>query len=159
HGNEPPASIASSYYPARGIYSSADPAVLRAQMSEITGARIGVVIVSWWGEGSAEDQRLPAVIDAARIFGLRVAIHIEPYPGRTPQSVRADIEKLQTLGITDFYVYDSTVDADADWAAVNHALTGVRVFANTGLAGKAAAGGFAGLYTYDVYAYDGSSFQ
>jgi hypothetical protein len=41
---------------------------------------------------------------------------------------------------------------------VNGALTGVRVFANTALPGKAAAGGFDGLYTYDVYAYDGSSF-
>ena len=34
----------------------------------------------------------------------------------------------------------------------------MRLFANTALPGKAAAGGFAGLYTYDVYAYDGSSF-
>jgi hypothetical protein len=60
--------------------------------------------------------------------------------------------------VTDFYVYGSTADDDVAWAAVNGALTGVRVFANTALPGKAAAGGFDGLYTYDVYAYDGSSF-
>jgi hypothetical protein len=60
--------------------------------------------------------------------------------------------------VADFYVYDSTAAPDADWATVNHALAGVRLFANTALPGKAAAGGFAGLYTYDVAAYDGSSF-
>ena len=34
----------------------------------------------------------------------------------------------------------------------------MRLFANTSLPGKAQAGGFAGLYTYDVRIYDGSSF-
>ena len=34
----------------------------------------------------------------------------------------------------------------------------MRLFANTGLPGSALAGGFAGLYTYDVNVYDGSSF-
>ncbi len=34
----------------------------------------------------------------------------------------------------------------------------MRLFANTSLPGKALAGGFNGLYTYDVYVYDGSSF-
>jgi glycoprotein endo-alpha-1,2-mannosidase len=158
HDTQPPVSIASSFYPARGIYSSSDPGVLRAQMAEIAGMRVGVVIVSWWGQGSLEDERLPEVITTARSFGLQVAIHIEPYRGRTPETVAADVEKLEPLGIADFYVYDSTASDDAAWAVVNHALAGARLFANTALAGKAAAGGFAGLYTYDVYAYDGSSF-
>jgi glycoprotein endo-alpha-1,2-mannosidase len=157
-GNDPPASIASSYYPARGLYSSSDAGVLRAQMADIAGAEIRVVIVSWWGTGSPEDARLPLVISAAQSFGLRVAIHIEPYQGRTPQTVAADVARLRTLGIRDFYVYDSTLYPDTDWAAVNIGLSGVRLFANTSLPGKAAAGGFAGLYTYDVYQYDGSSF-
>ncbi len=158
HGVLPPSDIASSFYPARGIYSSTDPNVLRAQMTDIADARIGVVIVSWWGTGSPEDARLPAVIAAARPFGLRIAIHIEPYEGRTPETVAADVAKLRTLGITDFYVYDSSSAPDAAWAAVNRDLHGVRLFANTALPGKAEAGGFAGLYTYDVYEYDGSSF-
>jgi glycoprotein endo-alpha-1,2-mannosidase len=158
HGSEPPESIASSYYPARGIYSSTDSSVLRAQMGDISGAEIRVVIVSWWGPGSPEDARLPLIVSTAQSFGLRVAIHIEPYQGRTPQTVAADVARLRTLGIRDFYVYDSTLYPDTDWAAVNIGLSGVRLFANTSLPGKAAAGGFAGLYTYDVYQYDGSSF-
>ena len=159
HDSQPPASIASSFYPARGIYSSSDAGVLRAQMAEIAGARVGAVIVSWWGQGSAEDERLPEVITTARSFGLDVAVHLEPYGGRTPATVAADVQKLRALGITDFYVYDSTAYDDASWALVNRVLAGVRLFANTALPGRAAAGGFAGLYTYDVYAYDGSSFQ
>jgi len=158
HGNEPPESIASSYYPARGIYSSADSSVLRAQMADIAGAQIRVVIVSWWGSGSPEDVRLPQIVSTAQTFGLRVAIHIEPYQGRTPQTVAADVAHLRTFGIRDFYVYDSTLYPDTDWASVNIGLSGVRLFANTSLPGKAAAGRFAGLYTYDVYQYDGSSF-
>jgi len=158
HGALPPSDIASSFYPARGIYSSTDPNVLRAQMADIAEARIGVVIVSWWGTGSPEDARLPAVIAAARSFGLRIAVHIEPYEGRTPETVVVDVAKLRTLGITDFYVYGSSSEPDTAWAAVNKDLHGVRLFANTALPGKAAAGGFAGLYTYDVYEYDGSSF-
>ena len=158
HGADPPAGIASSYYPARGVYSSTDPTILRAQMTDIADAHIGVVIVSWWGVDSPEDARLPSVIAAARAFGLRIAIHIEPYQGRTPETVAADVARLRGLGIQDFYVYDSASYPDADWAAVNGSLRGVRLFANTALPGKAAAGGFAGLYTYDVYEYDGSSF-
>ncbi len=158
HGAVPPLDIASSFYPARGVYSSTDPKVLRAQMSDIADARIGVVIVSWWGSGSPEDARLPAVITAARSLGLRVAIHVEPYEGRTPETVAADVARLRTLGITDFYVYGSSSSPDADWATINKEVQGVRLFANTALPGKAAAGGFAGLYTYDIYEYDGSSF-
>jgi glycoprotein endo-alpha-1,2-mannosidase len=157
-GATPPASIASDFYPARGVYSSTDADVLRAQMADIAGAKIDTVIVSWWGTGSIEDVRLPMVIAAARSAGLRVAIHIETYPSRTPASVAADVGRLRGLGITDFYVYDSTLTPDSSWAAMNSSLAGVRLFADTALPGKAAAGGFAGMYTYDVYTYTGTSF-
>ncbi len=157
-GGDPPAAIASNYYPARGVYSSTDANVLRSQMADIASARIDTVIVSWWGAGSVEDARLPAVIAAARNAGLRVAVHIESYSGRTPASVAADVVRLVALGITDYYVYDSTLTADAQWADMNKSLAGVRLFADTALPGKAAAGGFAGMYTYDIYTYTGSSF-
>ena len=54
------------------------------------------------------------------------------------------------MGVVDFYVWASTNHPDADWAALNGRLRGVRTFANTNLAGRAAAGGFDGIYTYDV---------
>jgi len=157
-GSRPPALIASGFYPARGPYSSTDPGVVRTQMREIADAGIGTVIVSWWGPGSVEDARLDAVAASARAAGLRVAIHVEPYPGRTPASVAADLHELVARGYTDFYIYDSSFSADAEWAQVNASAGVARVFAHTALPGKAKAGGFEGLYTYDVLVYDGTSF-
>jgi hypothetical protein len=155
-GSSPPLTLASSFYPSRGAYSSSDALVLNAQMSEISAAGIGTVITSWWGRRSQEDRRLPQVISAARAHGLAVAAHLEPYAGRSVSSTEADIGYLRTLGISDFYVWASVVDADAEWAGMNGRLSGLRVFANTNLAGRAAAGAFDGLYTYDVLLYGGA---
>lgn len=159
-GHSPPADIASSYYPTRGPYSSSDARVLDAQMAEIAAAGISGIVVSWWGSGSPEDARLPAVLDATRASGLKVAIQLEPYPGRTVASLEADIDHLRTLGIGDFYVYRPLDQPAADWVPLNERLasSGVRVFAQTGLVGWALAGQFTGIYTYDVVAYGAASF-
>ncbi len=157
-GSVPPGQIASSYYPARGPYSSSDERVLAAQMRELDAAGIATVVVSWWGRGSQEDRRLPRVLTAARRVGLAVAAHLEPYGGRTVASTRTDIEYLRALGIRDFYVWASSQLPAAEWRELNLTLSGVRVFANTNLAGLAAAGGFDGLYTYDVLLFDGTLF-
>jgi hypothetical protein len=157
-GMRPPAQVASSYFPARGLYSSSDALVVDAQMREIAGAGVGTVITSWWGRDSPEDRRLPQVIGAARRHGLTVAAHVEPYRGRTAASVEVDIGYLRGLGISDVYVWASPQLPDAEWAEMNRRVEGVRVFANTNLAGKAAAGGFDGIYTYDVLLFDGGLF-
>ena len=161
-GSVPPASLASGFYPVRGPYSSADALVLDAQMREIAAAGVGTVIASWWGRGSVEDRRLPQVIEAARVHGLSVAAHLEPYRGRTVAATEIDIGFLRTLGITDFYVWASGSLPDEEWAQLNARLdtgpAGVRMLANTNLAGRAAAGGFDGLYTYDVLLFDGALF-
>jgi glycoprotein endo-alpha-1,2-mannosidase len=159
NGNAPPSGIASSWYPLRGAYSSSDPTVVRAQMREIAAAGIQKVIVSWWGPGSVEEARLPLVLREARAARLRVAIHVEPFGGRSPAMLAPLLRDLSSRGITDFYVYDSTASADEEWRALNASLRGLRLFANTNLPGKAKAGGFAGLYTYDVRVFDGSSFR
>ena len=107
-GVQPPTDVASSFYPVRGVYSSADALVVDAQMSEIAAAGIGVVITSWWGRGSREDRRLPQLLGAARRHGLSVAAHLEPYRGRTVESTEADIGYLRGLGISDVYVWASS---------------------------------------------------
>ena len=157
-GSAPPAQVGSSFYPSRGAYSSSDAVVLAAQMREIAAARVGTVIVSWWGRDSLEDRRLPLVLAAARARGLAVAVHLEPYAGRTVASTGEDITYLRRLGVTDFYVWASVDLPDAEWRTLNGSLEGVRVFANTNLPGRAAAGGFDGVYTYDVLLYDGRFF-
>jgi hypothetical protein len=155
NGQMPPASIASNFYPARGVYSSSDPVVIRSQMDEIKAAGVDEVVSSWWGKGSAEDARLPAVIAAARRVKLSVAAHIEPYSGRSVATVAADIAYLRMRGITRFYVFQPLDLPSADWAQANDSLTGVQVFAQTALVGAAAAGHFDGVYTYDVLTYGG----
>ncbi len=157
-GVRPPHEVASSYYPARGVYSSADAIVVDAQMREIAAAGVGVVITSWWGKGSLEDARLPLLLEAAQRHGLQVAAHLEPYGGRTVASTEADVHHLRALGITDFYVWASVALPDSAWADLNLRLEGVRMFANTNLAGRAAAGGFDGIYTYDVLLFGGALF-
>ncbi len=156
--NAPPRAIGSNFYPARGPYSSADGSVVRAQMREIAATGIDTVIVSWWGPGSVEDARLRPVASAARAAGLSVALHVEPWAGRTPASVVSALRTLTGLGIRDVYVYDSTSSADDEWRAALSGLDGFRVFAHTSLPGRALKGGFRGLYTYDVLVYDGRSF-
>jgi hypothetical protein len=158
-GRRPPGDVASSFFPARGVYSSADAVVVDAQLREIAAAGVGVVIASWWGRASLEDARLPLLLEAAARHGVQVAAHLEPYGGRTVASTASDIDYLSGLGIRDFYVWASLDLPDGEWAELNRRLDpGVRTFANTNLVGRARAGGFDGLYTYDVLLFDGALF-
>ena len=159
NGNDPPVSIASNWFPARGVYSSSDVAVVRAQMREIASIGVQTVIVSWWGPESAEAARLPLVERAARAAGLRVALHVEPFAGRTPASLVAAAARVRHSRASP--TPTSTTRRRAPTASGRRPTSscqGLRLFANTNLPGKAEAGGFAGLYTYDVRIYDGKSF-
>ena len=158
NGRRPPLDLASHYYPARGPYSSGDPKVLRAQMRDIARAGIRQVVVSWWGWGSIEDERLPMILRAAHRHGLDVAVHLEPYGGRTTASLADDIAHLRSVGVSDFYVYRPLDFPAADWAQLKATLTGARIFAQTTLVGFAKLGGFTGVYSYDVLQNGGGSF-
>src|SRR6476660_6504536 len=121
-GHTPPNDIASAFYPARGIYSSADRLVIGEQMDELHTAGVDEVAVSWWGRGSAEDARLPAVIAAARNVGITVAAHLEPYTGRTVASTVDDVRYLRSLGIRTFYVYRALELPTVEWIDANALL-------------------------------------
>jgi glycoprotein endo-alpha-1,2-mannosidase len=160
-GHTPPNDIASSYYPARGLYSSSDAIVVGEQMSEIRDAGIDEIAVSWWGKGSPEDSRLAAVVAAARADGISVAAHLEPYADRSVASTVSDLAYLRTYGITTFYVYRPFDFPVAQWAASKTALHagGVTLFGQTALVGAAAAAGFDGIYTYDIVTYGAGMFR
>ena len=158
-GRKAPLDIASGFYPARGIYSSSNPRVVRAQMREIRAAGIDEVATSWWGWGSYEDERLPLVLTEASRAGLAVSIHLEPYLGRTAESVASDIEHLRSFGVTDFYIYQPLDLPAEDWAALNDSLdSSVRLFAATSMVGFAAAAHFDGVYTYDIVQHPAAQF-
>jgi glycoprotein endo-alpha-1,2-mannosidase len=158
-GHQPPFDLASQFYPARGAYSSSDPHVLREQMRDIGGAGVDEVVSSWWGRGSPEDARLPAVIRTAKLFHLRVGVQLEPYAERTVASVGADLAYLRGLGIRDVYLYRSNDFTAEDWWAVTKQPNGMTLIAQTNRVGFAARAGFAGFYTYDILLYDGAKFD
>ena len=128
-------------------------------MREIASIGVQTVIVSWWGPGSAEAARLPLVARAARAAGLRVALHVEPFAGRTPASLvpqlRASRQRRASPTRT------STTRPRAPTASGRQPTSSWPDCGSSptrACPGRREAGGFAGLYTYDVRIYDGTSF-
>lgn len=83
----PPLDIASDFYPVLGAYSVSDPAVLAQHFSWLREAGVGVIISSWWGKGDHTDRALPLMLDIAEHYGIKIAMHIEPYSERTAKSL------------------------------------------------------------------------
>lgn len=154
-----PPILSTRFYPRRGLYSSSNAKVVDAHMREIAAMGVDTVVVSWWGVGSSEDARLALVTAAAHRHGLEIAVHLEPYPGRTPASASEDIALLREAGVTEFYVYDADREPASEWAEALEGLGDVRLFGHTTFVGHAKAAGFDGLYTYDVGTWSGSTFR
>ncbi|MBN1977923.1 MAG: hypothetical protein JW918_11015 [Anaerolineae bacterium] len=90
----PPLDIASDYYPVLGAYSVGDRAVLAQHFAWLREAGVGVIISSWWGQRSREDQAVPLLLDVAEYYGIKVAFHVEPYGGRTADRLVDDVRYL-----------------------------------------------------------------
>ena len=90
----PPQDISSDYFPASGAYSSRDPAVVAQHMAWLRQAGVGVIITSWWGQGTHEDSAVPLLLQMAEHYGIKVAFHIEPYGGRTASGLVSDIKYI-----------------------------------------------------------------
>ena len=124
----------------------------------------GVLVYSWWGQGSYEDNLAQKVMDAAARYGIRIAWHLEPYNGRTAASTVSDINYLnQRYGAHEafyrsaehggkgaFYVFQSLFVPDADWAALDSVTGNNIVLAQTTDTARVAH--FSGMYTYDAIA-------
>jgi hypothetical protein len=128
-------------------------------MRDIADSGVDEVVSSWWGRGSQEDQRLPSVMRAAKRRGLEVAVQLEPYPGRTIDSIAADLVYIRSLGVRDVYVYRSNDFTAEEWNRVTRQPMGLRLFGQTALVGFAARAGFAGFYTYDIVIYHAAKFD
>lgn len=93
----PPHDIGSSYYPLLGTYSSLDEIVTRSHMMQMQQAGIGVLALSWYPPGTADDHGkpiedyIPTMFDIADQYNIKICFHIEPYKDRSPESVRENL--------------------------------------------------------------------
>eukprot|EP00658_Telonema_sp_P-2_P019542 TRINITY_DN17716_c0_g1_i2.p1 TRINITY_DN17716_c0_g1~~TRINITY_DN17716_c0_g1_i2.p1 ORF type:complete len:250 (-),score=44.66 TRINITY_DN17716_c0_g1_i2:802-1551(-) len=146
--HSPPGYLHAPFYPMRGPYSSSDPEVLAAHMAQMRAHGISAAVVSWTGreevgtsdtQGVVTDRVVPLALRAAEQHGIKIAIHLEPYHGRSPRTIHKDLVYLHArhqhsaallkmkrpscvaTGATDcpslpvFYVYDSYHNAVSEW--------------------------------------------
>lgn len=141
--HDPPDDIGANFYPKLGCYSSRDPVTMESHMVQLRKAGVGVIAVSWYPSGMADDEGtppdllIPQLLDTAQKYAIKVAVHIEPYRRRTPQTVRGDLKyihkhysthpaiyKLQsqkqgdTRRLLAVYIYDSYLSPAHEWAKV-----------------------------------------
>jgi serine/threonine-protein kinase len=93
-GAEPPDDIGSDFFPELGAYSSIDPFTVAQHMAWLREAGVGIIISSWWGQGTHEDSAMPILLDTADQYGIKVAPHIEPYGGRTAGKLVEDVRYI-----------------------------------------------------------------
>jgi hypothetical protein len=80
---QPPSDISSDYYPKLGAYSSVDPAAVAQHFAWLRESGVGLIIASWWGQGSPTDQAVPLLLELGSLYDVKVAFHIEPYAERS----------------------------------------------------------------------------
>ena len=145
HGrHSPPDDIGASFYPELGCYSSSDLKVIEAHMFQLRKAGVGVVCVSWYPKGMADEEGFPPdplilpLLNIAQAYSIQVTFHLEPYRGRSPQTVKNDImyivknyskhpafymlNRTGSHGVNKalplVYVYDSYLNTAEEWARV-----------------------------------------
>lgn len=120
--------IGANFYPELGAYSSKDPAVLSEHMKQIKLSGAGVVAVSWYPPGLADENGPPSdgmilpILEAAAKEDLKVTLHIEPYADMNVENLRDNIQYVvehyvdhpafytRRVGHRDlplYYIYDS----------------------------------------------------
>ena len=137
----PPDDIGASFYPKLGCYSSSDPKIMEEHMYQLRQARVGVISVSWYPKGLGDDEGfppdplIPDLLDIAEMYSIKVTIHIEPYKGRSPLSVRTDLKYITekysvhpafykhnsrkgSKFVPLVYIYDSYLNAAHEWAEI-----------------------------------------
>ena len=98
----PPTLLHAPFYPQLGCYSSRDTATIATHFKDMLAHGITVAVISWTGregktsdtQGVVTDAVLPVVLATAELHGMKIAIHLEPYPSRSPTTIRDDLQYL-----------------------------------------------------------------
>lgn len=70
-------------------------------MFQLRRAGVGVVSVSWYPPGLADDEGtppdtlIPILLDIAHKYAIKVTLHLEPYDTRNPQNVRQNLAYIR----------------------------------------------------------------
>jgi hypothetical protein len=159
----PPNDIGADFYPVRGPYDSGDfTGAVADHMNWVRQSGAGVIVYSWWGQGSYEDNLVTGVLNAAQAQGVKVAWHLEPYAGRTAASTVSDINYINSrygshpafyrspdhANKPAFYVFESL--NVPDWTVLDQVTANNIVLAQTTDTTRIAH--FSGMYTYDAIA-------
>lgn len=123
--------IGANFYPQAGEYSSADSNIIDLHMQQISTAGIGVVAVTWLGNNDYSFKSVPAILNAAARYGIKICFQIEPVVRKTAFTTRYEIEYLiSKFGMHTafyrntktnrpmFFVYDSYIIDAGQWAQV-----------------------------------------
>ncbi|XP_053310536.1 glycoprotein endo-alpha-1,2-mannosidase-like protein [Spea bombifrons] len=168
--HSPPEDIGSSFYPELGPYSSKDPEVLEEHMKQLRAAAVGVLVLSWYPPGTADENGeavedlVPLILDAAHRYNIKVAFHIQPYKGRDDHTLHENIKYIidnfgshaafyryktsTSKSLPLFYIYDSYLTPKESWANLL-TLTGSHSIRNTPYDGV-----FIGLLVEEEHKHD-----
>jgi hypothetical protein len=91
---QPPSDIAATSVPLLGPYDSRSTSVIEQHARWIADSGVGAINISWWGQGSFEDQAVPLIMDVMHDHDIHVTFHLEPYRTNRVTSYADDIEYL-----------------------------------------------------------------
>ena len=105
---------ATAQYPARGVYNSMDPAVVRSQIQLAQSNGITGFIVSWFGRVSEQernDASVPVLLQCADELHFKISIYWEQEPGSAARRNAHAVDDLVYLA-TQFGTNDAFLKVD-----------------------------------------------
>ncbi len=75
----PPADLAANTVPLLGPYDSRSRAGVEQHARWTAASGVGVINVSWWGQGSFSDRAVSLIMDVMADHDIHVTFHLEPY--------------------------------------------------------------------------------
>jgi hypothetical protein len=86
-----------NYKPTMGYYDLSNPAIIKQQIGAMLYGNIEAGIASWWGQGSATDKRMPALLSAAGGTPFKWSIYNELESLGNPEvsTIKADLIYLR----------------------------------------------------------------
>jgi hypothetical protein len=80
-----------------GYYDLSNPAIIKQQIGAMLYGNIEAGVASWWGQGSATDKRIPALLSAAAGTSFKWSVYYEPEGVGNPEvsTLKADLIYLR----------------------------------------------------------------